>query len=162
MKSYTISAAFIDGLYHMDEKSMTGIIAGVCIALSCIILCIFILLTKSKTQWGFSSINTLLQNTTATLDGQYMRLMLLTCSHNLMMLSLSRKSASSKMIGQVRSDVMRSGASSANQQQAENAEVLLPMTRTHFIDAKVWVCLILYYLPMCNETTNKDQALIHI
>ncbi len=54
-----------------------------------------------------------------------------------MMLSLSRKSASSKMIGQVRSDVMRSGASSANQQRAENAEVLLPVTRTHFIDAKV-------------------------
>ncbi|XP_058624116.1 protogenin B [Onychostoma macrolepis] len=95
--SHAEKTAFIDGLYHMDEKSMTGIIAGVCIALSCIILCIFILLTKSKTQ----------------------------------------KSASSKMIGQVRNDVMHSGASSANQQQAENTEVLLPMTRTHFTDAKV-------------------------
>uniref|UniRef100_A0A8C2JQY6 Protogenin homolog b (Gallus gallus) n=1 Tax=Cyprinus carpio TaxID=7962 RepID=A0A8C2JQY6_CYPCA len=114
---YAIFALFIAGLSHMDEKSMSGIIAGVCIALSCIILCIFILLSKSTTH---------------------------------------RKSASSKMIGQVRNDVMRSGASSANQQQAENAEVLLPMMRTHFIDAKVRVCLLLYYSAMCNEMTCKD------
>ncbi|XP_077087084.1 protogenin B [Siphateles boraxobius] len=89
--------AFIDGLYHMDEKSMTGIIAGVCIALSCIILCIFILLTKTETH---------------------------------------RKASSSKMIGRVRNEVMHSDASSANQQPPETAEVLIPMMRTHFIDAK--------------------------
>lgn len=64
-----------------------------------------------------------------------------------MLFSLSRKSASSKMIGQVRNEVMRSGASSANQQQAENANVLIPMMRTHFIDAKVRICLLyLLYL----------------
>ncbi len=56
---------------------------------------------------------------------------------------------------------MRSGASSANQQQAENAEVLLPVTRTHFINAKVRVGLLLY-LPTCNETTNIDQAYLNI
>ncbi|KTF72136.1 hypothetical protein cypCar_00050433, partial [Cyprinus carpio] len=82
------NTASIDGLKHIDETSMSGIIAGVCIALSFIILCIFILLTKSKAH---------------------------------------RKSASSKMIGRVRNDVMSSGASSANQQQVEN---------THFIEAK--------------------------
>ncbi|XP_067292359.1 protogenin B isoform X2 [Pseudorasbora parva] len=93
---HTEKTAFIDGLYHIDEKSMTGIIMGVCIALSCIILCIFILLTKSEAQ----------------------------------------KSASSKMIGQERNEVMHIGASSANQQQAEAAETLRPMMRTHFINAK--------------------------
>ncbi|KAG1938339.1 protogenin [Pimephales promelas] len=90
------STAFMDGLYLMDEKSMTGIVVGVCIALSCIILCIFILLTKSET----------------------------------------RKASSSKMIGQVRNEVMHNDASSANQQQAEPAEGLRPMMRTHFIDTK--------------------------
>ncbi|XP_016104344.1 protogenin B [Sinocyclocheilus grahami] len=108
--------AFIDGLYHMDEKSVTGIIVGVCIALSCIFLCIFILLTKSTTQ----------------------------------------KSASSKMIGQVRNDVMRSAASSANQQQAENAAVLLPMTRTHFIDAKGGTNLIINHAgPIMSDAQSK-------
>ncbi|XP_047676120.1 protogenin B isoform X2 [Tachysurus fulvidraco] len=40
----------IGGVYHFDEKSMTGITIGVCIALACIITCIFILITKSKTR----------------------------------------------------------------------------------------------------------------
>ncbi|XP_050955350.1 protogenin B [Labeo rohita] len=111
--------AFIDGLYHIDEKSMTGIIVGVCIALSCIILCIFILLTKSKTH---------------------------------------RKSASSKMIGQVRNDVVRSGPSLANQQRTENAEVLLPMMRTHFIDAKGGTNLMINHTgPIMSEAQNKRR-----
>ncbi|XP_076863355.1 protogenin B [Brachyhypopomus gauderio] len=42
------TTAFTNGLYHLDEKSMTGIIIGVCIALACIIICIFILIAKSK------------------------------------------------------------------------------------------------------------------
>ncbi|XP_067236723.1 protogenin B [Chanodichthys erythropterus] len=108
--------AFIDSLYHIDQKSMTGIIVGVCIALSCIILCIFILLTKSETQ----------------------------------------KSASSKMIGQVRNEVMHSGASSANQQQAENANILIPMMRTHFIDAKGGTNLIINHAgPITSDAQNK-------
>lgn len=46
-----ILAAFIDGLYRIDEKSMTGIIIGVCIALTCIVLCILILFTQNKTRY---------------------------------------------------------------------------------------------------------------
>lgn len=42
---------FPGGLYHLDEKSMTGIMIGVCIALACIITCIFILITKSRTRY---------------------------------------------------------------------------------------------------------------
>ncbi|XP_056307521.1 protogenin B [Danio aesculapii] len=94
--SHAEKTAFIDGLYHIDEKSMSGIIVGVCIALSCIILCIFILLSKTQTQ----------------------------------------KSASSKMISPMRNEVTHNEAPSAHQQHAENAEVLLPMMRNHFIDAK--------------------------
>ncbi|KAF7701955.1 hypothetical protein HF521_001238 [Silurus meridionalis] len=45
----------IGGLYHLDDKSMTGIMIGVCIALGCIITCIFILITKSKTRRNTSS-----------------------------------------------------------------------------------------------------------
>ncbi|XP_042200023.1 protogenin [Callorhinchus milii] len=37
-----------DGFYHLDQKSMTGIIVGVCIALACIIICILILVYRSK------------------------------------------------------------------------------------------------------------------
>ncbi|XP_042571822.1 protogenin B-like [Cyprinus carpio] len=104
-----ISAASIDGLKHIDETSMSGIIAGVCIALSFIILCVFILLTKSKAQ----------------------------------------KSASSKMIGRVRNDVMSSGASSANQQQVEN---------THFIDAKGGTNLMINQTgPVMSDAQNKRK-----
>ncbi|KAK3558832.1 hypothetical protein QTP86_028730 [Hemibagrus guttatus] len=45
----------IGGRYHLDEKSMTGIMIGVCIALACIITCIFILITKSKTSRNSST-----------------------------------------------------------------------------------------------------------
>ncbi|XP_069767120.1 protogenin A isoform X2 [Narcine bancroftii] len=37
-----------DVFYQLDQKSMTGIIVGVCIALTCIIICILILLYRSK------------------------------------------------------------------------------------------------------------------
>ncbi|XP_048419030.1 protogenin-like isoform X4 [Stegostoma tigrinum] len=37
-----------DVFYHLDQKSMTGIIVGVCIALTCIIICVLILLYRSK------------------------------------------------------------------------------------------------------------------
>uniref|UniRef100_A0ACB8E4P6 Uncharacterized protein n=1 Tax=Sphaerodactylus townsendi TaxID=933632 RepID=A0ACB8E4P6_9SAUR len=36
------------GYYPLDQKSMTGIIAGVCIALTCILLCVLILIYRSK------------------------------------------------------------------------------------------------------------------
>lgn len=34
--------------YHLDQKSMTGIVVGVCIALTCILICIFILITRGR------------------------------------------------------------------------------------------------------------------
>ncbi|KAM9807749.1 protogenin B-like [Neosynchiropus ocellatus] len=42
------TTVFSDGLYHIDQKSMTGIIAGVSIALSCIIMCALILISKGR------------------------------------------------------------------------------------------------------------------
>ncbi|KAJ6664206.1 hypothetical protein lerEdw1_008424 [Lerista edwardsae] len=36
------------GYYQLDQKSMTGIIAGVCIALTCILVCVLILIYRSK------------------------------------------------------------------------------------------------------------------
>ncbi|XP_050990907.1 LOW QUALITY PROTEIN: protogenin A-like [Labeo rohita] len=41
---------FSDGFYHLDQRSMTGIVVGVCIALTCIIICILILACRSKTR----------------------------------------------------------------------------------------------------------------
>ncbi|CDQ78999.1 unnamed protein product [Oncorhynchus mykiss] len=41
-------AVFSGGFYHLDQKSMTGIIVGVCIALICIIICAFILVCRGK------------------------------------------------------------------------------------------------------------------
>uniref|UniRef100_A0A4W3GF85 Immunoglobulin superfamily DCC subclass member 3 n=1 Tax=Callorhinchus milii TaxID=7868 RepID=A0A4W3GF85_CALMI len=45
------STADSDGFYHLDQKSMTGIIVGVCIALACIIICILILVYRSKARY---------------------------------------------------------------------------------------------------------------
>ncbi|XP_016303533.1 protogenin B-like [Sinocyclocheilus anshuiensis] len=42
--------AFSDGFYHLDQRSMTGIVVGVCIALTCIIICVLILACRSKTR----------------------------------------------------------------------------------------------------------------
>ncbi|KAM9376050.1 protogenin B-like [Pholidichthys leucotaenia] len=42
------TAVFSDGLYHIDQRSMTGIIVGVSIALACIIMCAVILISKGK------------------------------------------------------------------------------------------------------------------
>uniref|UniRef100_A0A3Q1BXV7 Protogenin n=1 Tax=Amphiprion ocellaris TaxID=80972 RepID=A0A3Q1BXV7_AMPOC len=39
---------FSDGLYHIDQRSMTGIIAGVSIALACIVMCALILISKGR------------------------------------------------------------------------------------------------------------------
>uniref|UniRef100_A0A3Q0S928 Protogenin homolog b (Gallus gallus) n=1 Tax=Amphilophus citrinellus TaxID=61819 RepID=A0A3Q0S928_AMPCI len=41
-------AVFSDGLYHIDQRSMTGIIVGVSIALACIVTCALILISKGK------------------------------------------------------------------------------------------------------------------
>lgn len=45
------SAAFSDGFYHLDQKSMTGITVGVCIALICIIICAFIIVCRGKNRY---------------------------------------------------------------------------------------------------------------
>ncbi|XP_036400225.1 protogenin A [Megalops cyprinoides] len=44
----TEAKVFSDGFYHLDEKSMTGIIVGVSIALTCIIICVLILVYRGK------------------------------------------------------------------------------------------------------------------
>lgn len=114
-----ILAAFIDGLYRINEKSMTGIIIGVCIALTCIVLCILILFTQNKTWYVVFFLYLML-----TFIYRFTEVNV----HSL----CSKSSSSSKTIGPVRNEV-----SSANQHPAENTDVHVPMMRTHFIDAKV-------------------------
>ncbi|TKS70127.1 Protogenin Protein [Collichthys lucidus] len=53
----THSTAFSDGFYHLDQKSMTGITVGVCIALICIIICAFIIVCRGKNR-KFSAVKT--------------------------------------------------------------------------------------------------------
>uniref|UniRef100_A0A8C7LUA1 Protogenin n=1 Tax=Oncorhynchus kisutch TaxID=8019 RepID=A0A8C7LUA1_ONCKI len=45
-RSHGSATVFSGGFYHLDQKSMTGIIVGVCIALICIIICAFILVCR--------------------------------------------------------------------------------------------------------------------
>ncbi|XP_056134770.1 protogenin A-like [Lampris incognitus] len=42
------ATVFSDGFYHLDQRSMTGIIVGVFIALICIIICAFIIICRGK------------------------------------------------------------------------------------------------------------------
>ncbi|XP_075998541.1 protogenin B-like [Genypterus blacodes] len=49
------TAVFSDGLYHIDQRSMTGIIVGVCIALACIVMCALILINKGRSRKSSSS-----------------------------------------------------------------------------------------------------------
>ncbi|KAK2854068.1 hypothetical protein Q5P01_006729 [Channa striata] len=42
------ATAFSDGFYHLDQKSMTGITVGVCIALICILICAFIIVYRGR------------------------------------------------------------------------------------------------------------------
>uniref|UniRef100_M4AIM4 Protogenin n=1 Tax=Xiphophorus maculatus TaxID=8083 RepID=M4AIM4_XIPMA len=47
-----LSRGFSDGFYHLDQKSMTGISVGVCIALTCIIICAFIIVCRGKNRYA--------------------------------------------------------------------------------------------------------------
>lgn len=44
-------SGFSDGFYHLDQKSMTGITVGVCIALICIIICAFVIVCRGKNRY---------------------------------------------------------------------------------------------------------------
>uniref|UniRef100_A0A3Q2CPY8 Protogenin n=1 Tax=Cyprinodon variegatus TaxID=28743 RepID=A0A3Q2CPY8_CYPVA len=44
-------SSFSDGFYHLDQRSMTGISVGVCIALTCIIICAFIIVCRGKNRY---------------------------------------------------------------------------------------------------------------
>ncbi|XP_030223165.1 protogenin B [Gadus morhua] len=90
--SFPETPAHSNSIYHIDQRSMTGIIVGVCIALSCIVLCAFILINKGR----------------------------------------SRKPSGRKMVSVLSGD----GAQAGGQPPSENAEVLVPMMRPPFIDAK--------------------------
>ncbi|KAM9366791.1 protogenin A [Symphorus nematophorus] len=66
----THSTAFSGGFYHLDQKSMTGITVGVCIALICIIICAFIIVCRGKNR-KFSAVKTYREgvNTSASTTG---------------------------------------------------------------------------------------------
>ncbi|XP_062318529.1 protogenin B-like [Osmerus eperlanus] len=49
------TTVFSDGLYHIDQRSMTGIIVGVCIALACIVMCALILISKGRSRKSSNS-----------------------------------------------------------------------------------------------------------
>lgn len=42
---------FSDDHYNLDQRSMTGIIVGVSIALACIVMCALILLSKGRPRY---------------------------------------------------------------------------------------------------------------
>ncbi|XP_071007375.1 protogenin B-like [Oncorhynchus clarkii lewisi] len=44
------TTVFSDGQYHMDQKSMTGLMVGVCITLACIAICALILINKGRSR----------------------------------------------------------------------------------------------------------------
>ncbi|XP_051236606.1 protogenin B-like isoform X2 [Dicentrarchus labrax] len=46
--SFPDTTVLNDGLYHIDQRSMTGIIVGVSIALACIVMCALILISKGR------------------------------------------------------------------------------------------------------------------
>ncbi|XP_017554779.1 protogenin B [Pygocentrus nattereri] len=69
-----------------------------------------------------------------------------------------RKSSSSKMIGRINGEVMHNGVPPANQQQAENAEVLVPIMGNHFIDAKGGTPLMINRSgPIISSSQNKAR-----
>ncbi|XP_010744718.2 protogenin B [Larimichthys crocea] len=94
--SFPHTTVYSDGLYHIDQKSMTGIIVGVSIALACIVMCAMILINKGR----------------------------------------PRKSSSHKVIAVGAAEDRHAGLSLPNEHLTENVEVLIPMIRAHFIDAK--------------------------
>ncbi|KAI5611357.1 protogenin A precursor, partial [Silurus asotus] len=90
------SSAHTTVFSDLDHHSMAGIIVGVFIALTCIIICAFILVCREK----------------------------------------AKKSCTSKIIRPGLGEAPPTAAQTANENQAESAHVLVPMTREHFIDAK--------------------------
>ncbi|XP_017560484.2 protogenin A [Pygocentrus nattereri] len=114
----THATVFSDGFYHLDQRSVTGIVVGVSIAFTCIIICVLILMCRGK----------------------------------------ARKSCTSKAIRQ-RSQAPPTAMLRASENQAENAEVTVPMMREHFIDAKGGTDLIINSYGPIRPTaeTKKEQ-----
>ncbi|XP_016308038.1 protogenin A [Sinocyclocheilus anshuiensis] len=115
--SQTHGTAFSDGFYHLDQRSMTGIVVGVCIALTCIIICVLILACRSKT----------------------------------------RKSSATKSIRQAGGQTPPTAVCLANQSQAESVEVMMPMMRDHFIDAKGGTNLVINSYGPVKPTVEKKR-----
>ncbi|XP_056334525.1 protogenin A [Danio aesculapii] len=111
------STVFSDGFYHLDQRSMTGIAVGVCIALTCIIICILILACRSKT----------------------------------------RKSCTTKSIRQAGGQTPPTAVRLANESAAESVEVMMPMMREHFIDAKGGTNLIINSYGPVKPTIEKKR-----
>ncbi|TRY90145.1 hypothetical protein DNTS_033337, partial [Danionella cerebrum] len=99
------------------SRSMTGIIVGVCIALICIIICIFILACRSK----------------------------------------SRKSCSTKPTRDAIEQTPPTSVRLANENQAESVEVMMPMMRDHFVDAKGGTNLIINSYGPVSATGKKKR-----
>ncbi|XP_030649970.1 protogenin A [Chanos chanos] len=110
------ATVFSDGFYHLDQRSMSGIIVGVCIALTCIIICALVLICRGK----------------------------------------ARKSCTTKTVRQGGDQAPPTTVHLTNENQAENAEVMVPMMRgEHFIDAKGGTDLIINSYGPVKPTTNK-------
>uniref|UniRef100_W5LPE9 Protogenin n=1 Tax=Astyanax mexicanus TaxID=7994 RepID=W5LPE9_ASTMX len=92
----THATVFSKGFYHLDQRSMTGIIVGVSIALTCIIICAFILMCRGKAKQSFTP----------------------------------------KIIRPEGSQAVPTAVHRASETQAESADVIVPIIRDHFIDAK--------------------------
>ncbi|XP_051512782.1 protogenin A-like [Myxocyprinus asiaticus] len=114
---FTHATVFSDGFYHLDQQSMTGIVVGVCIALTCIIICILILTCRSKT----------------------------------------RKSCSTKCTRQAGGQTPPTAVHPANGSPAESVEVMMPMMRDHFVDAKGGTNLIINSYGPVKQTSEKKR-----
>lgn len=131
--------AFSDGFYHLDQKSMTGITVGVCIALICIIICAFIIVCRGKNRYSFC-LNT--GTTELTAPGNRVQHRWFNNYHLVVVTSClfpSRKFSAIKTQRERVSTPPSAAGHLSSERQAEDADVTTPMmSQRHFIDAKVF------------------------
>lgn len=132
--------AFSDGFYHLDQKSMTGITVGVCIALICIIICAFIIVCRGKNRYSFC-LNT--GTPELTVPGNRVQHRLLNNGRHLVVVTSclfpSRKFSAIKTQRESVNTPPSATGHLSSERQAEDADVTMPMmSQNHFIDSKVF------------------------
>lgn len=133
--------AFSDGFYHFDQRSMTGITVGVCIALICIIICTFIIVCRGKNRyslWVNAVLTSFLTNKGYSTTKAHFPWVSSEFWYHVFFFSPYRKFSAVKTQREGMNTSVSAAGHLGSDRQVEDMNVTMPaMSQNHFLDTKV-------------------------